>query len=182
MRATPEFRTESEMVSVLAVFMLFLQMGGNPLPAADLKAGELQAIVKDMAAKKVVDTPIRVLNAGGHNVGIGVVHRPVEYKGMSAIHNKVSEVYHMLEGSGTLVTGGTLISPEVREGAAAARLVSINGPGISGKGIQGGVSRRLTKGDIVVIPAGTPHWWSNIESPLTYSVIRVDPGQVLDLK
>ena len=98
-----------------------------------------------------------------------------------AVHNLVTEVYHVLSGSGILVTGGTLVNPVVREDNASV-VVQINGPGVSGEGIEGGVSRRIDAGDVVIIPAGTPHRWSEVLSPVTYTVVRVDPEQLVELK
>ena len=100
------------------------------------------------------------------------------------MHDKVSEVYVMLEGAGTLVTGGKLVNPTRREGGSIAQIVAqVNGPGVSGTSVEGGVSRRIKAGDFVIIPAGTPHWWSEIEGKsMSYVVIRVDPDQVVALK
>jgi len=61
----------------------------------------------------------------------------------------------VLEGSGTLVTGGTIVNPQ-RRTSGQEEVTQINGPGVSGTAIDGGVSRRITKGDMVIIPAGTP--------------------------
>jgi quercetin dioxygenase-like cupin family protein len=58
----------------------------------------------------------------------------------------------------------------------------INGPGTSGASIEGGVSRRISKGDMVIIPANTPHWLSEIQETTTYTVVRVDPSRVVTLK
>jgi len=44
------------------------------------------------------------------------------------------------------------------------------------------VSRRIAKGDMVIIPAGTPHWFSEVQESITYTVVRVDPGRVVKLK
>ena len=52
-------------------------------------------------------------------------------------------------------------------------------PGASGTAIEGGVSRRIKAGDVVVIPAGVPHWFSRIEGSITYVVVRVDPSRLL---
>ena len=87
----------------------------------------------------------------------------------------------MLAGSGTLVTGGTIVNPQ-RRTSTQEEVTQINGPGVSGDSIQGGVSRRITKGDMVIIPAGTPHWFSEIQETLTYTVVRVDPSRVVTLK
>ena len=86
----------------------------------------------------------------------------------------------MLEGAGTIVTGGSLVNPRRRQdGEVVAQL---NGPGESGSGIEGGVSQRLTKGYMIVIPAGTPHGFSDVEETMTIVVVRVDPHGILALK
>jgi mannose-6-phosphate isomerase-like protein (cupin superfamily) len=167
----------------LAFVYLLLQAGGvTPRPATDIPAADIQRTLKHAIETKTIDTPIRTIDAGGHNVGLGLVHRP---KGSSlsggASHDKVTEVYHVLEGAGTLVTGGTLLNPQRREGASEV-VTQINGPGFSGTAIDGGVRRRITKGDVVIIPAGTPHWFPDIEEDLTYTVVRIDPSRVVTLK
>ena len=164
------------------LFVLAQAAGMTPMPATDIRAADVQATLKQAIASKTVDTPMRTVDAGGHNVGVGLVHRP---KGTNlsggASHDKVSEVYHVLEGAGLLVTGGTLINPQRRAGASEV-VTQINGPGFSGTAIEGGVRRRIAKGDIVIIPAGTPHWFPEVEEDLTYTVVRVDPTRVVTLK
>ena len=98
-----------------------------------------------------------------------------------AVHDQVSEVYHVLEGSGTLVTGGTLVNPQRRDSTASV-VTQINGPGVTGTAIEGGERRRISKGDVVIIPAGTPHWFPEIQEDITYTVVRVDPARVVTLK
>ena len=95
------------------------------------------------------------------------------------IHSEVTEVYTVLEGSATLVTGGRLIDPQPREDTALRRMVS--GPGWTGTGMEGGVTRRVAEGDVIIIPAGTPHYFSEIPESITYTIVRVDPGQGLTL-
>jgi mannose-6-phosphate isomerase-like protein (cupin superfamily) len=155
----------------------------EPLAATDVTAADIEAVLKqEIAAKKpVVDTPIRVVDAGGHNVGIGLVYRPAPAKGGGASHDKVTEVYHIIDGAGTLVTGGTLVNAQ-RRANVAEEVTKINGPGYSGDKIEGGASRHIAKGDVVIVPAGTPHWWSEIEGSITYLVVRVDPSRVVNLK
>lgn len=173
------------MLNVLStvVVLLFASAAAaqTPLAATDVPAADIAATLKRAIAEQITDTPIRTVDAGGHHVGIGLVHRPKGARGGGASHDRVTEVYHVLEGAGTLVTGGTLINPQRRDDAAAV-VTQINGPGVSGSGIQNGVSRRIAKGDVVIIPAGTPHWWSDIEESLTYTVVRVDPSRVVTLK
>jgi mannose-6-phosphate isomerase-like protein (cupin superfamily) len=171
------------MLKVIALFCALVQTGsGKSLPATDISFADVQSTLRRAIQTKTIDTPIRTVDAGGHNIGVGLVHRP---KGSNltggASHDKVSEVYHVLEGAGTLVTGGTLVNPQRRAGAAEV-VMQINGPGFSGTAIEGGVRRRIAKGDIVIIPAGTPHWFPDIEEDLTYTVVRVDPSRVVSLK
>ena len=154
------------------------------LPATDVLAEAIRATLQEQTAtgRAVVDTPIRTVDAGGHHVGIGLVRRTGPAQGGSAAHDKVTEVYYIMEGSGTLVTGGSLVNPERRQ-TANATVQGINGPGVSGTQIANGVSRRITKGDMVIIPAGTPHWWSSVDTPeIYYIVVRVDPDRVVALK
>jgi len=154
------------------------------LPATDVLAAAIQATLREQIAtgRPVVDTPIRTVDAGGHNVGVGLVRRVGPAQGGSASHDKVTEVYYIIEGAGTLVTGGSLAEPNRRE-SANATVTGINGPGVSGTRIENGVSRRIAKGDVVIIPAGTPHWWSAVEAPeIYYLVVRVDPARVVALK
>jgi mannose-6-phosphate isomerase-like protein (cupin superfamily) len=99
----------------------------------------------------------------------------------SSSHDKVTEIFELIEGSGTLITGGDIVNPQRREGTS--ELVSgVSGPGISGTAIQGGTSRHVSKGDVVIIPAGTPHWFSVVDDPIKLTVVRVDPGRVVTLR
>jgi len=61
-------------------------------------------------------------------------------------------------------------------------VTQLSGPGVSGTAIQGGVSRRIGKGNMVIIPAGTPHWFSEIQETITYTVVRLDPSRTVALK
>jgi len=179
----PGKRTTDRLAPVLlSCAAMTAQTGGGLLPATDISAAEVRATVERAVATKTTDIRIRTVDAGGHHVGVGVVHRPKGTKLAGGVfHDKVTEVYHVLEGSGTLVTGGTLINPQRRE-QTNDTVVQINGPGVSGTAIQGGVSRRISKGDVVIIPAGTPHWFPEIQESITYTVVRVDPSRVVTLK
>jgi mannose-6-phosphate isomerase-like protein (cupin superfamily) len=172
------------MLRILAVLLLLAQATGNPMPATDVKSADIHSTLKRVMANSTIpvsDTPLRTVDAGGHNIGIGVVYRPKGAKGGAASHDKVSEVYQVLEGSGTLVTGGTIVNPQ-RRTSGQEEVTQINGPGTSGTSIEGGVSRQISKGDMVIIPAGTPHWFSEIQETITYTVVRVDPSRAVTLK
>lgn len=85
--------------------------------------------------------------------------------GLAEIHTRDTDIIYVLQGSATLVTGGT---------AVAARNT---GPEeLRGSGIEGGESRQLRPGDIVVVPNGTPHWFKQVDGPLLYYVVKVRQG------
>jgi glc operon protein GlcG len=85
-----------------------------------------------------------------------------EGPGKAEIHTRDTDIAYVLQGSATLVTGGT------------ARDVKATGPEeLRGSGIRGGDTRRLEPGDVVVIPNGTPHWFKDVEAPFLYYVVKV---------
>ena len=82
--------------------------------------------------------------------------------GQVEVHDKETDVMYMVEGSATIVTGGTMIGGRS------------TGPGqVRGKEIQGGQTQHLTKGDVMVIPAGIPHWFKEVPSTVSYYVVKV---------
>jgi hypothetical protein len=151
-------------------------------PATDVLASDILAVLKAAPPAAVSDTPIRVVDVGRYNVGVFVVHRPKGVAGGAILHdNRVCEIYYMLEGAGTLVTGGSLADPQ-RLPADSRVVRQINGPSLQGARIDSGTSRRIAKGDVVIIPGGTPHWWSAIEADITYLVVRPDPDAIIERK
>jgi mannose-6-phosphate isomerase-like protein (cupin superfamily) len=151
--------------------------------ATDVSSPEIEAIVKKLANVRVADKAIRVISINNeYNVGVSVVRR-AQTAGATARgaieHSQITEVYHVMEGHGTLVTGGTI--SDLREVPSDNDVVTVlNGPSSEGNTIQGGVSRRLSPGDVVVIPPNTPHWFSEISTDqIVYLVVRIDPHKLL---
>ena len=169
-------------LSVAATDMAAAQQAPSPantLPATYVSAADIQANLN--AAPNSATNPlpnIRVVDAGGYNVAVGVIHRPQTPPGVAAVHFKVTEIYHVMDGAATLVTGGAMVNAKTRPADAISVRLE-DGPGASGTAIQGGMTRRIKAGDVVVIPAGVPHWFSAIEGSITYVVVRVDPGRLL---
>ena len=159
------------------------------LSAADTKSGsatyitnnEIQSTLKQMPPNSVTDQQARVVDSGKQNVGIGVVHRSAQAAQSAVEHDQVTEVYHILTGSGTLVTGGTLVNPQRRPPNDAA-LRELTGPSTTGASVQKGESRRVGPGDIVIIPAGVGHWFSAVDGSIDYVVVRIDPDKIVHLK
>ena len=176
-------------VFALAIPGRFRAQTQNPAPhlprgtATDINNSEIDALVQKTASALVSDQAIRVVSIHGeYNVGVGVVHR-AKTSGKDAPsgieHSQITEVYHVISGNGTLVTGGTLDNQ--KEFPAESPVVAVlNGPSTGGTAIQGGVSRKLSPGDVVIIPPNTPHWFSEIPSDkIVYLVVRVDPHKIL---
>jgi uncharacterized protein GlcG (DUF336 family) len=84
-----------------------------------------------------------------------------EKPGMAEIHTADADIVHVLEGTSTLITGGTAMN------------VKETGPGeLRGDSIQGGEEHHLAKGDVIIVPAGTPHWFKNTSNPFLYYVVK----------
>jgi mannose-6-phosphate isomerase-like protein (cupin superfamily) len=163
-------------VCVLVLLLSLAAVAQAPLPATDVTAGAIQAFINQLPRDAVSDRPIRVADVGGYKVGVYGVFRPRASRQEAIVHDtRVSEVYYMLEGAATLVTGGTLVD----SGPAQA---GITGMSTRAARIEGGISRRVTKGDVVIIPGRTPHWWSNLEGDISYMIVRPDPEGKQNLK
>ena len=89
----------------------------------------------------------------------------IEYRpsvGNAAVHEKEAEIIYVIDGSGTLVTGGKLVK-EIRT----------NPTNLRGSAIEGGTSRTIRKGDFILIPEDTPHWYSSIDGVLVLFSVHV---------
>ncbi len=156
--------------------------GAKALSATYVSSADVQANLSGSADAATNPNPnIRVVNAGGFNIAVGTLHRPETPPGVAALHHKVTEVYHVLDGSATLVTGGTIV--DSKERSADIKSVRLeDGPSASGPSIRGGASQQIKTGDVIVIPAGVPHWFSKINGSISYLVVRFDPNRILPLK
>jgi mannose-6-phosphate isomerase-like protein (cupin superfamily) len=130
------------------------------------------------------DQQIRAVDAGRTQIGVGIVYRTKLIKpadNSAAEHHHVSEVYHVLDGEATLVTGSEIEGFKPRP-ADDRSVVLLNGPGGNGTSIRNGVVHHLRAGDVIIIPAGVGHWFTRIDDHIRYMIIRIDPDKVLPLK
>jgi mannose-6-phosphate isomerase-like protein (cupin superfamily) len=177
------------LIPLTAVTLLNAQ-DDNPHPTCQMCPGvyipddEIQAYVKKAIAERRVDQQVRDVDIGKSNVAIGLVYRgKLESPAPNSVaeHDQVSEVYHVIDGSGTLVLGPDIIGfkrrPPTNE---AVRL--LNGPGGNGSSIRNGATYQLKAGDVVIIPAGTGHWFTKIDDHITYIMVRIDPDKVTPTK
>ena len=171
-----------------AVFTLIAQ--GDPQPTCKMCPGtyipkaEIDAYVSKAIGEKLTDQQVRDIEIGKAHVGIGVVHRgklAAPAPESVAEHDQVSEVYHIMEGTATLMLGPDIAGMK-RRPATLETVRLFNGPGNNGTSIRNGVSYDLKAGDVVVIPAGTGHWFTKIDDHVTYLMVRIDPDKVTPLR
>jgi hypothetical protein len=153
-------------------------------PATYIPNDEIQAYVNKAIAEKLTDQQVRDVNIGKSHVGIGVVHRgklTAPAPESVAEHDLVSEVYHIIDGTATLMTGPDLVGKK-RRPADLETVRLFNGPGNNSASIRNGVSHELKAGDVIVIPAGTGHWFTKIDDHITYLMVRIDPDKVTPVR
>ena len=149
--------------------------------ATDVKYQEWQNVIH--APEGRVDRQVKVVDIGDANVAVGVLFRdrieaddePVG----GIVHSHVSEVYYITKGSGTLVTGGTLLGR--RDAPSDSDIVNVLvGDSFFTSVARGdGQVREVREGDIVVIPAGVFHGWHSVDERVEMVSIRPDPKKVL---
>jgi mannose-6-phosphate isomerase-like protein (cupin superfamily) len=83
--------------------------------------------------------------------------------GVVEVHLKETDVMYFIDGSATLVTGGTTVDGKAEKDPNQIR----------GTDIKGGQARQVTKGDVVVVPAGVPHWFKEVPKSVSYFVVKV---------
>jgi mannose-6-phosphate isomerase-like protein (cupin superfamily) len=169
---------------------LLAQVSSDPQPTCVMCPGtyipveEIQAYTKKAIAEKRVDQQVRDVEIGKAHVGIGLVHRgrlDAPAPDSVAEHDLVSEVYHIIEGSATLLLGPDLVGKQ-RRPATLETVRLFNGPGNNASAIRNGVSYQIKTGDVVVIPAGTGHQFTRIDDHITYLMVRIDPDKVTPLR
>lgn|SRR5574341_1986396 len=164
-------------MSFIVTAVLSLTSGlaqGQPLEKKLLTAQSAEKIAADMSMAKPAMAKVNYFPAFQvskafekgmplleiANYKVHASHR--DAPGVVEVHTKETDIIYMLEGSATLVTGGTIVDGK-----------NIEPEEIRGKDVKGGETRAITKGDIIVIPHGTPHWFKEVKGPLNYYVVKV---------
>ena len=156
----------------------------NMCPGYYIPLSELQAYTKKAIEEKLLDQQVRDIEIGKAHVGIGMVHRGKLDKPAPdsvAEHDQVSEVYHIIDGTATLMLGPDITNRQ-RRPSTLLTVREFNGPGNNGTEIRNGVAYNLKAGDVVVIPAGTGHWFTKIDDHIDSLMVRIDPDKVTPLK
>jgi len=84
-----------------------------------------------------------------------------EAPGLAEVHTLDTDIIYVLDGAATFVTGGTVVDPKTTAPNE-----------IRGASIRDGQTRRLAKGDVIIVPSGTPHWFQQVSAPFLYYVVK----------
>ena len=150
------------------MLLLTLSIEQAQVPAAFITKEDHEAVLKEQIAKNVVDQPLKATEVLGGKTSVAMLHR-VKPEASALIHDYVTETYYIVSGSGTIVTGGRIGD------AKPTDLTRVNA-GMSQTGTRiGGDARKVKPGDIIIVPAGTPHSFSELDGPISYLVYRFEP-------
>jgi mannose-6-phosphate isomerase-like protein (cupin superfamily) len=188
-----------KVATVLSFVIAPLVLGAQrPTSATYITDEEVKAVL----ATPGIDHTIRVVDIGNENFAIGIIHRgasgipsaagrgggqpsapaspcgdqmttlPADALPGAITHDSQTEGYYIVSGGGTLVTGGRIVNGS-RSAPDAAVTKELNGPSCSGMIAGPGVVKRIVKaGDIIIIPAGVPHGWTEIGDHVDYLSFR----------
>ena len=146
--------------AVLTAAAVAQQPGATSSVKVYSSSSDVAAMIAKAKAGRKENQPIvtdRILQLAPYSANL-------EYRasvGPAAVHEKEAEMFYVIDGSATLTTGGKLTA-ETR-----------NGDNLQGTGIEGGMSRTISKGDFVIVPENTPHWFSKIDGTLVLMSLHV---------
>ena len=123
-------------------------------PATYTSGVDLAEVLKRAVSPAGAATTAAISNTDQYRINI--VHRVTPAGALAHAGN--TELHYILEGSATVVTGGTLVRPA--------------GGGAGAASIQNGVTQHVSKGDVIIVPENSPHWYKDIEGQVTYLEVR----------
>jgi len=132
-----------------------------PVTKTFSSAADVAALIAKAKSERKEGQPLvleRILQVPPYNANL-------EYRasvGPAAIHENEAEMFYVIEGSGTMVTGGKLANEK-----------RTNASNLTGTGIEGGTSREVSKGDFIMVPDNTAHWFSAINGYIVLMTLHV---------
>jgi len=132
------------------------QQATTPAPKLFTSSADLTAMIAKAKSDRTPDQANfaqPILQLAPYNANLE--YRVAGINANASVHEREAEMFFVVEGSGTVVTGGTL-----REERRT------NADNLSGSAIDGGARRRVAKGDFIMVPDGTPHWFGEIDGVL----------------
>ena len=169
--------------AILVAHAVTSTQGRKPELATDITAAEVQAVLK--APSVIADRLVTAVDMGAYNVGVGALRRGPTTPGapVGAInHEQITEVYYIVSGTGTLLTGGVVTGSRAVTAADAAgkEILTVVGPSNQGTFSKPAQRRTVGAGDIVIIPPGVYHGFDEVPAGgIDYVAVRPDPNRVL---
>ncbi len=155
-------------VLVVCALLLAASAGAQVMPpGAAISAAEIEAFRQKAVAGNIVDQLVKDVDVAGHRVALAFLRR-VKPETNALVHSHVTEIYQIIKGTGTLMTGGQLKNPTPNDLARVA-----GGTGFSGVH-EGGETKVVGPGDVVIVPEGTPHRFSVLDGEILYLTYRFD--------
>jgi hypothetical protein len=157
------------MVIVIAL-LLGLVQGQEPAHAAYVSAADLESTMRQSIANNTLDKKVNETPVKGGLIRVWIVHR-TSPEARALLHEELTEIYQIIEGSGTLLTGGA-----IQDRRAVSDPPNL-GPTPSYSVTQiGGVSQKVMPKDVVIMPAGVPHRFTQLDGPISYVIYRFEPA------
>ena len=150
-------------VTGLLASSAWAQQGPPPSPKLFTSSADLTAMIARARAERKADQanfaqPILQLAPYGANLE----YRVAGINATASVHEREAEMFYVVEGSGTVVTGGKLRDER-----------RTNADNLSGTAIDGGTPRKVAKGDFIMVPEGVPHWFGEIGGALVLMSIHL---------
>jgi mannose-6-phosphate isomerase-like protein (cupin superfamily) len=156
------------------MLMLISLLGGmllaqGPSQATVISAADIDATMKESVSKNTLDKKVRETPVKGGIVRVGIVHR-TSAEARALMHDELTEIYQIIEGSGTLLMGGTIedkrpVSDPPNLGPTPSYFVTQ----------VGGTTQKVGPRDLVIMPAGVPHRFTQLDGPISYVIYRFEP-------
>ncbi len=157
------------MITLIPLFSS-LMLAQDPSQGSVIAAADIDATMRASIATKNLDTKISETAVKGGIVRVGIVHR-TSAEARALMHDELTEIYQIIEGSGTLLMGG-----EIQDQRPVSDPPNL-GPTPSYFVTQvGGVTRKVGPKDLVILPAGIPHRFTQIDGPISYVIYRFEPA------
>ena len=134
--------------------LTLLLAGATPTPGAEV------TYIPATKLAAAFDTGAVVYDAAGGNYMVHASRR--DAAGQAEIHLKDTDIIYVLKGTTTFVTGGTVVDAKTTAPDE-----------IRGTAVEHGEARWLGRGDVIIVPKGTPHWFKHVEGPVLYYVVKV---------
>jgi mannose-6-phosphate isomerase-like protein (cupin superfamily) len=156
------------MLEVFALLLALIQ-SQEAAPATYIDGADVETTMNQSAANNRLDTKVKEAAVKGGIVRVGVVYR-TKPEPRALLHNDLTEIYHIVKGSGTVLTGGTAsdhsnVSDPANLGTTPTFYVTQTG----------GVSQKVKPNDMVIVPAGSPHRFTQLDGPISYVIYRFEP-------